>query len=141
MITLQKTNRIFLKIKNEIRNFELKAIKENKLIINDIEWNYLIHITQNPDLSVTTLAKKIGVQKGTLSTNINSLVKKELLLKKNKRDKRLLELSPTSLGQRYIEIFKKTHKEIQDKIFSLLTIEQYNELVQIGLTIYEGLKK
>ena len=125
-------NRGFTEIKAKLREFELLAIKKHKLIVTDKEWNYLIWISENNNLTITELAKKLGIGKGTLSNNLKSLVNKKLLTKEKGEDKRLINLTPTPLGKKYIDLHDEVHKKIKSGILKLISEDEFKTLINIG---------
>ena len=130
-------NRGFSIIKSKIRNLELEAIKKNNLDVSDIQWNYLIRVMENRAMKLSDLAKKLGVQKGTLSNNIKILLNKKLI-KKEKEDNKIT-LNATEKGIKYIKIHKKTRALMEKALRKVISEDELKTLIKIGIKIQDNL--
>ena len=100
-------NRGFTIIRAKIRALELESIRKNKLDVSDVQWNYLIWLSESKGIKMNELANKLGVQKGTLSNNIKVLISKKLITKEDIG--RITLITPTKKGLEYIELHRQTH--------------------------------
>ena len=130
-------NRGFSIIKSKIRKLELEAIKKNNLDVSDIQWNYLIRVMENRNMKLSDLAKKLGVQKGTLSNNIKILLSKKLIKKEKTNNK--TTLNATEKGIKYIKIHKKTRALMEKALRKVISEEELNTLIKIGIKIQDNL--
>ena len=129
-MNIRDINRGFTIIKSKIRSAELEAIKANNLDISELQWNYLVWVSENTNLKITDLAKVLGVQKGTLSNNIKYLVEKKLLTKSD--NGRLVKINVTTKGREYIRLFTETHNKIRDELLKVINEDELASLVKIG---------
>lgn len=123
-------NRGFTLIKSKIRQSELEAIKKHKLDVSELQWNYLVWVTENKDMKMSDLAKTLGVQKGTLSNNIKQLEGKKLIIKKPKG--RMLVIETTQKGEKYIKLHHIVHAEIRKELEKVLSVNEIESLISIG---------
>ncbi|NQZ66267.1 MAG: MarR family transcriptional regulator [Mycoplasmatales bacterium] len=131
-------NRVFMEIKSKIREEELDAIRKYELPISDLQWNYLVWSVEKNKLTLTELAKTMGIQKGTLSNNLKALVNRGLITKRKLEGKKIL-IEPTGEGVRYIALHQKVRKKINKKLSTILTKEELEFLIEIGLKLKEEL--
>lgn len=123
-------NRGFTLIKSKIRQSELNAIRKHRLGVSELQWNYLVWVTENKDMKMSDLAKTLGVQKGTLSNNIKQLENKKLIIKKPKG--RMLVIETTKKGDEYIELHHIVHAKIRKELEKILSVEEIESLMSIG---------
>lgn len=130
-------NRGFTVIKGRIRKAELDAIRKNNLDISELQWNYLVWVSENKDKKMGEIAKLLGVQKGTLSNNIKYLIAKGLMTKEE--DGRLIKIDITKKGQKYIDIHHETHRKIEEDLLKIISKEELENLISTGLKLREQL--
>lgn len=130
-------NRGFVEIYGKIREAELEVIRKKDLDITVTQWNYLVWLSEHPNKTITDLSKILGIQKGTLSNNIKFLIKKDLV--KKKEVGRLINIHPTEKGREYIAIHEQIHNLIHNKMSSVLTDEEMEQLEIIGEKLINGL--
>lgn len=125
-ITSQSIRNLFFEFQSKLLFYERKFLK--KFNINDITPNeakilHLIGTLENKSMS--DIADKLKVTYGTLSTTINSLVKKGYLIRtRNKPDRRIIILH---LTKRCIDIIKKHeifHYELINQLITSLSTEK-----------------
>lgn len=138
MNNINTINRVFSEIKSKLRKSELELIKKYKLPISNLQWNYLVWSVENNDLTMTELAYKMRIQKGTLSNNLKILYKKELIIKTNVNGKMRIEATPK--GIEYIKLHQKARKNFNKKLSEMLTKDEFQELIRLGIKINKAIK-
>ncbi len=127
-------NRVFVEIKSKIREAELEGIKKYNLPISDLQWNYLVWSVEKNMLTLTELAKTMGIQKGTLSNNLKALVKRGLITKTKTNGKKI-RIDATTEGLRYIDLHKKVRMKINEKLSTILSDSELDSLITMCIKL------
>lgn len=121
-------------IEKEHKNALLSITKKAKLTI--AEWQLLLHILDD-NTTQEQLSNATSLDTSTLSRQLKSLVKKEMLDKTpTGRDKRQLIYNVTELGQQSVKLINEAYNELEANIFNRWTDEEKN-LLQILLNRLE----
>lgn len=136
----------FIRVNNLINKIQKKPVNIANNIKLSTSMIHLIDVIGNyPETSITNIANRLGVTKGSISQQIPTLKKLELIsVSQKERDKKTKFISLTKKGREVYESHNSLHKELYNSInaamesFSpeqMLTIKQILE--KIFLTIKE----
>lgn len=107
-------NVMFLLSKKEER--DLKASLPSDLTINEVKILYAIVLSKSRP-TPTLIAKRLNVTKGTLTTNIDKLVKKGYVMRmESSSDARVTYLILSESGKSAVEIYIDFHDSIIDAV-------------------------
>ena len=130
MTIYETLNDLLVNLFREIWEIEEKAIitEEFKDITgNDMHIIEAIGIDEEKNMS--TIARKLGVTMGTLTTAMNGLVTKEYVIRqRDVHDRRVVNIRLTEKGCRAYAQHQKFHKEMIDKVMVGLNEEELNIL-------------
>ncbi len=93
---------------------------------------YIELINKNRGISISDLARILGVKKSTVSVAINQLIDLEIVEKtQSERDKRFYYLELTLKGEEIIEKHMQVHKNTIKKILKILNPEEVDNFIDI----------
>ncbi|MDO5410921.1 MAG: MarR family transcriptional regulator [Lachnospiraceae bacterium] len=124
---------ILVHLFREINNLEEKAIitDEFKDITNN-DMHVIEAIGLNDEKNMSTIAGSLSVTVGTLTTAMNSLVKKGYVVRRRgEKDKRVVYISLSEKGKKAYLHHEKFHKEMIDAALQRLDSEKTEVLVQV----------
>lgn len=130
--TYETLNMILVHLFREINYLEEKAIitEEFKDITNN-DMHVIEAIGLHQEKNMSTIARSLSVTMGTLTTAMNSLVKKGYVVRKRgEKDKRVVYISLSEKGEKAYLHHEKFHKDMIDAIVERLDEEQTGILVQ-----------
>lgn len=130
--TYETLNMILVHLFREINYLEEKAIitEEFKDITNN-DMHVIEAIGLHQEKNMSTIARSLSVTMGTLTTAMNSLVKKGYVVRKRgEKDKRVVYISLSEKGEKAYLHHEKFHKDMIDAIVERLDEEQTEILVQ-----------
>lgn len=130
--TYETLNMILVHLFREINYLEEKAIitEEFKDITNN-DMHVIEAIGLHQEKNMSTIARSLSVTMGTLTTAMNSLVKKEYVVRKRgEKDKRVVYISLSEKGEKAYLHHEKFHKDMISAIVERLDEEQTEILVQ-----------
>lgn len=130
--TYETLNMILVHLFREINYLEEKAIitEEFKDITNN-DMHVIEAIGLHQEKNMSTIARSLSVTMGTLTTAMNSLVKKGYVIRKRgEKDKRVVYISLSEKGEKAYLHHEKFHKDMIDAIVKRLDEEQTGILVQ-----------
>ena len=127
---------------------EIMAIEGRALIteeFSDISNNDM-HIIEAVGIeeprNMSTVAAKLMVTVGTLTTAVNSLVKKAYISRvRSEKDRRIVLLSLTDKGRRAYDHHRKFHEEMIHALMKDLSEEEANVLVKALQNVSDFFKK
>lgn len=127
-------NGFFVECFNAIlRNEEksLEQISNGKLSLKEIHLLEAIDRTKNRGENTSTgVAKHLGITLGSLTVAVNVLERKGFVVREREgRDKRLLFLSLTELGEYVNEYHKKYHEKMIDDVLETLDESEQKSLL------------
>lgn len=130
--TYKTINEILVLLFNEIWELEGKAIITDEY--RDITNNDM-HIIEAVGLGegkpMSAIAKKLNVTAGTLSTSMNSLVKKGYVVrKKSEVDRRVVLIQLTEQGQKAYHHHEEFHHEMVDAVIKSLDKDEIPTLLK-----------
>ena len=127
---------------------EIMAIEGRALIteeFSDISNNDM-HIIEAVGIeeprNMSTVAAKLMVTVGTLTTAVNSLVKKSYINRvRSEKDRRIVLLSLTEKGRRAYDHHRRFHEEMIRAVMTNLSEEEANVLVKALKNVRDFFKK
>ena len=127
---------------------EIMAIEGRALIteeFSDISNNDM-HIIEAVGIeeprNMSTVAAKLMVTVGTLTTAVNSLVKKSYINRvRSEKDRRIVLLSLTEKGRRAYDHHRRFHEEMIKAVMTNLSEEEANVLVNALKNVSDFFKK
>lgn len=119
----------------------------NMLAIHELSnanWSLLQYLANEELATMSQIAKYWDVEKPTVSANVKTLTKRELIQMKQGNDKREKYISLTEKGERLYENISPEIKFLQYQLLSNLTEEQQelfqNTLADMEKILKEGLE-
>lgn len=125
-------NEVLVKLFNEIMDIEEKAIiiEEFKDISNN-DMHIIEAIGKKESKNMSTVAKALSVTVGTLTTAINSLVKKGYVNRvRSEKDRRVVLISLSKKGEKAFDHHEKFHDEMIKATLAGMNQEQTEVLVK-----------
>lgn len=133
MNTYETINDILVHLFNEIWELEEKAIitEEYKDITNND-----MHIIEAVGLgngnTMSSIAKKLNVTAGTLTTSMNRLVRlKYVVRQRSEEDRRVVLISLTEKGERAFQHHANFHAQMTDAVIESLDSEELQALLKM----------
>ena len=103
-------------------DFEKRPHNFNGQIVYHAEVYMLMHIANNPEISITGLAKVMEITKGTVSEGVKKLEKKGFIVKGKASDNASrMTLKLSSKGKKIVEFHDKIHENAE------INFKKYNE--------------
>lgn len=125
-------NDILVYLFNEILDLEKNAIISGEfenISINDM--HIIGAIGTGKDSNMSTIARKLNITVGSLTTSMNSLVTKEYVNReRSEEDRRVVYIRLTLKGQRAYEKHERFHHKMTDAVIKSLTDEQIPVLTE-----------
>lgn len=146
MNTHETINHMLVHLFNEIWELEEKAIiTEEFQNISNNDMHIIEAIGLGEGNNMSTIAKKLNVTVGTLTTAMNSLVNKKYVTReRSEQDRRVVYIQLTDLGQRAYHHHAEFHKKMTDAVVERLSEEEISVLVKTldGLSeFFHGFKE
>lgn len=133
MNTYETINDILVHLFNEIWELEEKAIitEEYKDVTNND-----MHIIEAVGLgngnTMSSIAKKLNVTAGTLTTSMNRLVRlKYVVRQRSEEDRRVVLISLTEKGERAFQHHADFHAQMTDAVIESLDSEELQALLKM----------
>lgn len=124
----------FLAALSQIRTYEKKILKEEKINLTPKELNNLVIIKYHPDLKQSEILDLLDVSKGTFSTIIKILVGKGFIIQvQDANDKRIKRIAFTEKGNHAMEINRKIRTEIREHLLTKLSENELDIFIDIAL--------
>ena len=133
MDTRNTINDILVNLFNEIMDLEEREIIKGEfkdISVNDM--HILDAIGPGEGKNMSAIARLRGVTIGSLSTSMNSLVKKDYVIRKrSEADRRVVIIKLTEKGQRAYRCHKAFHEMMADRAVSALTEEDAPKVAKV----------
>lgn len=132
MDTYKAINDILIHLFNEIWELEEKAIitEEYKDITNN-DMHIIEAIGLGEGNNMSTIAKKLNITVGSLTTSMNSLVKKKYTERiRSEEDRRVVYIRLTEKGIKAYHHHEEFHKKMTDAVVKALDQEEVPVLVK-----------
>ena len=132
MDTYKAINDILVHLFNEIWELEEKAIitEEYKDITNN-DMHIIEAIGLGEGNNMSTIAKKLNITVGSLTTSMNSLVKKKYTERiRSEKDRRVVYIRLTEKGIKAYHHHEEFHKKMTDAVVKALDQEEVPVLVK-----------
>lgn len=143
MISVKKIiNELLVDVFNHILSIEARILKERGINLSITEVHILeaINLTEIPTMS--RVANKLRVTIGTLTTSVNTLVKKNKVIRRqDELDKRRTFLELTESARKVLEIHDEFHNEMIEQGIKDLKIEEDKVLIKSLENIKNYFKK
>ncbi len=133
MDTYSAINDVLVKLINEIWELEGKAIitEEFKDITNN-DMHIIEAIGTGDGDHMSSVARKVNVTVGTLTSAINSLVKKKYVVReRSEEDRRVVNIRLTEKGIRAYRHHEEYHHQMTEAIIDVLTEEEVPVLMKM----------
>ena len=132
MVNYEKetVNGFLVRVFNEILKTEERSITNTKFSDLSLREIHILEMVYNAELanednSSTSIASKLRITPGTLTTAVSLLEKKGYLVRnKDTKDKRVVRICTTQLGKEAQVSHIKFHEEMVDDILSVLDPEE-----------------
>lgn len=135
-------NYLLVDLFNHILRIEEDSLKKSGVKLSMTEVHVLEAINLSNSKTMSSVANRLKVTLGTLTTSVNGLIRKGYVNKtQNQEDKRIFNLSLTSSGKEVIEIHDKFHKKMIESILDDLLLEEDDVLIQSLENISNYFKK
>ena len=109
--------------------------------LSNSNWSLLNFLHEEQVATTSQIAKYWDVEKPTVSANVKTLMKLELVQTKQGEDKREKYLSLTEKGEKLHEIISPEIKNLQKHLLNVLTEQQKGELLQVLFDMETRLKE
>lgn len=132
MDTYQTINGILVHLFNEIMELEEKAIitDEFKDISNN-DMHIIEAIGLGEDSNMSSIAKKLNITVGSLTTSMNSLVNKRYAVReRSENDRRVVYIKLTEKGKKAFHHHADFHKQMTDSVIKSLKEEEIPVLLK-----------
>ena len=127
------TSRIDLNRLSVLPRFEKAIFKDINisslnLSINKTQEKLLMMLSDNIENNMSELSKMLGLEKGSFTSTVDSLIKKNLVERKNSEtDRRKIELKLTEAGKEMSKKIKNLIDEMIEEKFGCLEEEEVQE--------------
>ena len=108
--------------------------------LSNANWSLMQYLATKEMATMSQIAKYWDVEKPTVSANVKTLMKRELIQMKQGNDRREKYISLTEKGERLHESISPEIKFLQNQLLSNLTVEQ-QEVFKKALSDMEKILK
>lgn len=132
MDTYQTINDILVHLFNEIMELEEKAIitEEFKDISNN-DMHIIEAIGLGDDSNMSSIAKKLNITVGSLTTSMNSLVNKRYAVReRSETDRRVVFIKLTEKGRKAYQHHAEFHRQMTDSVIKSLKEDEITVLLK-----------
>lgn len=124
-------NELLVDVFNHILTIEEDVLRKEGVTLSMTEVHVLEAIRNTKNPTMTNVSKKLRVTIGTLTTSINTLVKKGYVFRERREDdRRVVLLSLTTDALKVMEIHDKFHDEMIAAVFKDLSLEEDKVLIK-----------
>jgi DNA-binding MarR family transcriptional regulator len=124
-------NDLLVVIFNQILSIEAEALRKQGLTLSMSEVHVLEAIMKTDEPIMGSVAKRLRITMGTLTTSINTLVKKGYVLRvKDSLDKRKVLLKLTNKSIPVMKLHDAFHEDMISTVIKDLHIDQNEALIQ-----------
>ena len=142
-MTLEETlNDLLVKLFKDILEIEAKSLITEEF--KDISYNDM-HIIEAIGLgtgnNMSTIAKKLGITVGSLTTSMNSLVNKKYAVRhRSEEDRRIVNIQLTEKGEKAYHHHANFHKKMVEAVVETLDEEEIPVLTKALDNLYQFFK-
>ena len=109
--------------------------------LSQVRFFALVHISQNPAISLTELSKKVLCTKGNTTRILQGMLSDDLLtVSRNKNDQRATNLLLTEKGQELFQHVQQEFDAFNQQWFSAL-LENEDKMLELNSILRMGLEK
>lgn len=139
MDTYKTINNILVHLFNEIWELEEKAIiTEEYTDITNNDMHIIEAVGTGRGQTMSAIAKKLNITAGSLTTSMNSLVKKQYVVReRSEEDRRVVYISLTAKGKRAYRHHEEFHRQMTSAVLERLKEEE----VPVLLKTLDGLSE
>lgn len=124
-------NELLVEVFNNILSIEEDTLKKAGIELSMTEVHVLEAIRNASKPTMSNVSQKLRVTMGTLTTSVNTLVKKGFVTRKRGiEDRRMVFLRLTDASLKVLEIHDKFHDQMIDSIFKDLKLEEDEVLIK-----------
>ena len=124
-------NELLVEVFNNILSIEEDTLKKAGIDLSMTEVHVLEAIRNASKPTMSNVSQKLRVTMGTLTTSVNTLVKKGFVTRKRGiEDRRMVFLRLTDASLKVLEIHDKFHDQMIDSIFKDLKLEEDEVLIK-----------
>lgn len=124
-------NELLVEVFNHILTIEEDMLKKAGVELSMTEVHVLEAIKNSKQPTMTKVSERLRVTIGTLTTSVNTLVKKGFVTRKRGTDdRRMVFLNLTKDALSVLEIHDKFHDQMIDSIFKDLKVEEDEVLIK-----------
>lgn len=124
-------NELLVEVFNNILSIEEETLKKAGIELSMTEVHVLEAIRNASKPTMSNVSQKLRVTMGTLTTSVNTLVKKGFVTRKRGiEDRRMVFLRLTDASLKVLEIHDKFHDQMIDSIFKDLKLEEDEVLIK-----------
>lgn len=124
-------NELLVEVFNNILSIEEDTLKKAGIELSMTEVHVLEAIRNASKPTMSNVSQKLRVTMGTLTTSVNTLVKKGFVTRKRGiEDRRMVFLRLTDASLKVLEIHDKFHDQMIDSIFKDLKLEEDEVLIR-----------
>ena len=135
-------NNLLVMLFNEILDVEQKALitgSFKEISINDMHIIEAIGLGTGNNMS--TIAKKLGITVGSLTTSMNSLVNKKYAVRhRSEEDRRIVNIQLTEKGEKAYHHHANFHKKMVEAVVETLDEEEIPVLTKALDNLYQFFK-
>ena len=131
MDAYESINKILVHLFNDIWELEEKAVitEEFKDLTNN-DMHIIEAIGLGTGNNMSTIAKKLGITVGSLTTSMNSLVNKKYAVRhRSEEDRRIVNIQLTEKGEKAYHHHEKFHEDMIQSLLKDLSEEETKTLV------------
>lgn len=140
--TTRVLNEILVELFWNILNIEERELKRMGCPLSMTEMHTLEQIGVGEPQSMSSVAKKLGITMGTLTTSVGRLVKKGYVARnRNPKDRRIVEIHLTEKGREAYDLHARFHEEMVQGVMEDLHIQDDRMLMKALDNLNEFFKK
>lgn len=142
MDAYESINKILVHLFNDIWELEEKAVitEEFKDLTNN-DMHIIEAIGLGTGNNMSTIAKKLGITVGSLTTSMNSLVNKKYAVRhRSEEDRRIVNIQLTEKGEKAYRHHANFHKKMVEAVVETLDEEEIPVLTKALDNLYQFFK-
>ena len=142
MDAYESINKILVHLFNDIWELEEKAVitEEFKDLTNN-DMHIIEAIGLGTGNNMSTIAKKLGITVGSLTTSMNSLVNKKYAVRhRSEEDRRIVNIQLTEKGEKAYNHHANFHKKMVEAVVETLDEEEIPVLTKALDNLYQFFK-
>lgn len=142
MDAYESINKILVHLFNDIWELEEKAVitEEFKDLTNN-DMHIIEAIGLGTGNNMSTIAKKLGITVGSLTTSMNSLVNKKYAVRhRSEEDRRIVNIQLTEKGEKAYHHHTNFHKKMVEAVVETLDEEEIPVLTKALDNLYQFFK-